>query len=101
MISGARILTTSLLAAALVWAADGKKIFSERCAGCHGRDARGGGKGPGLAGSPRLAVVQLRMKEIGLKPGRDLIGCLETTLAELERNKEFDEESQKVENEIG
>ena len=25
------------------------------CAGCHGRDARGTGKGPGLAANPRLA----------------------------------------------
>ena len=54
MNSGARILTTSLFAAALV-GADGKKVFNERCAGCHGEDARGGGKGPGLAGSPRLS----------------------------------------------
>jgi PQQ-dependent dehydrogenase (methanol/ethanol family) len=50
-----RIFTTSILAAALLGAADGKRVFKERCAGCHGEDARGGGKGPGLAGSPRLS----------------------------------------------
>jgi mono/diheme cytochrome c family protein len=46
-----------LLCAALVWAADGKRVFNERCVGCHGKDARGGGKGPGLAGSPRLSAL--------------------------------------------
>ncbi|HLM98828.1 MAG TPA: PQQ-binding-like beta-propeller repeat protein [Bryobacteraceae bacterium] len=35
--------------------ADGKRVFSERCASCHGSDARGSGKAPGLAGNPRLA----------------------------------------------
>ncbi len=36
-------------------AADGKQVFGQRCAGCHGTDAKGTGKGPGLAGNPRLA----------------------------------------------
>jgi len=62
------ILRTTALAAFLVfpltlWATDGKKLFGEKCAGCHGRDARGTGKAPGLAGSPRLsgqAVEQVR-----------------------------------------
>ncbi|HTQ54503.1 MAG TPA: PQQ-binding-like beta-propeller repeat protein [Bryobacteraceae bacterium] len=30
-------------------------VFADQCAGCHGRDARGSGKGPGLAANPRLA----------------------------------------------
>ena len=51
----AQVLAMFLLCAALVWAADGKRVFNERCAGCHGSDARGSGKGPGLAGSPRLS----------------------------------------------
>jgi PQQ-dependent dehydrogenase (methanol/ethanol family) len=51
----AQVLAMFLLCAALVWAADGKRVFNERCVGCHGSDARGSGKGPGLAGSPRLS----------------------------------------------
>ena len=61
-------MRTTLLAAILLFPAalqgvDGKKLFIERCAGCHGSDARGSGKAPGLAGNPRLSgqsVEQLR-----------------------------------------
>jgi alcohol dehydrogenase (cytochrome c) len=49
------ILAVFLLFAAVVWGADGKKVFRQRCAGCHGSDARGSAKGPGLAGNPRLS----------------------------------------------
>src|ERR1017187_4485218 len=58
-----RILAMLLLFSAVLRGADGKKLFRERCAGCHGLDARGSGKGPGLAGNPRLSgqsVEQLR-----------------------------------------
>jgi glucose dehydrogenase len=44
-------------------APDGKRLFRDHCAGCHGADARGSGKGPGLEGSPHLSgqsVQQLR-----------------------------------------
>src|SRR5579863_1154913 len=62
------IVTTTKLAAflllsAVVCGTDGRKVFRDRCAGCHGSDARGTGKGPGLAGNPRLSgqsVEQLR-----------------------------------------
>ena len=30
-------------------------LFANRCAGCHGEDARGTAKGPGLAMNPRVA----------------------------------------------
>ena len=33
---------------------DGQRVFTERCAGCHGSDARGTAKGPRLDGNPRL-----------------------------------------------
>jgi alcohol dehydrogenase (cytochrome c) len=46
-----------LLLPALLPAADARKLFREHCGGCHGADARGGGKGPGLAGSPHLSGV--------------------------------------------
>jgi PQQ-dependent dehydrogenase (methanol/ethanol family) len=42
---------------------NGAEIFARHCAGCHGSDARGTGKGPGLAANPRLAgrsVAELR-----------------------------------------
>src|SRR5271157_2492636 len=58
-----RTLAALLLFQAPLWGADGKKLFRERCAGCHGNDARGGGQGPGLAGNPRLSgrsVEQVR-----------------------------------------
>lgn len=44
--------------------AEGTKIFAERCAGCHGADARGTDNGPGLAGSRTLrgsSILQLRI----------------------------------------
>jgi cytochrome c553 len=44
-----------LLCWPMLWGADGKHIFSERCAGCHGSYARGTGKAPGLVGNPRLS----------------------------------------------
>ncbi len=61
-------MRTAILAALLLYpvaapAADGRRLFRDRCAGCHGGDARGSGKGPGLAGNPHLlgqSVAQLR-----------------------------------------
>ncbi len=57
-------LAAFLLLPIALFGADGKKSFRDRCAGCHGTDARGGGQGPGLEGNPRLAgksVEQLRV----------------------------------------
>ncbi len=47
-------LLLALLAVPLLCAADGKQSFERRCAPCHGADARGGGRGPGLAANPHL-----------------------------------------------
>jgi PQQ-dependent dehydrogenase (methanol/ethanol family) len=58
-----KTLALSFLLGPLLAGATGKQVFTTHCAGCHGVDARGGGKGPGLAASPRLAgqtVEQLR-----------------------------------------
>src|SRR5438034_8898764 len=33
---------------------EGTKIYAQRCAGCHGADAHGTDKAPGLAGNQRL-----------------------------------------------
>lgn len=50
-----RRFALGLLLTPLVAAGTGREIFAGRCAGCHGSDARGSGKGPGLAANPRLA----------------------------------------------
>ena len=47
------VLTLSL--APLLAATDGPQILASHCASCHGGDARGTGKAPGLAANPRLA----------------------------------------------
>ena len=44
-----------LLFAPLLAGTSGPEVFAGHCAGCHGSDARGTGKGPGLAANPRLA----------------------------------------------
>ena len=76
-----------LLAAQALFA---QEVFTKRCAGCHGEDARGTAKGPGLAMNPRVAeqsAEQLRtylergnpgagMPSFGDLPGEEL-----TTLA--------------------
>src|ERR1700729_2591928 len=58
-------------------ASTGKETFQSRCAGCHGSDARGGGKGPGLAANSRLAkqtreqlraVIQRGFPDSGMPP---------------------------------
>ena len=48
-------LAAALLCAPLLAAGGGADIFAHHCAGCHGGDARGTGKAPGLAANPRLA----------------------------------------------
>src|SRR5690242_2271112 len=61
MIPG-RLLIGLLLAAAM-WGADGREVFLDHCAACHGNNARGTAQGPGLEGNPRLrgqSVEQLR-----------------------------------------
>jgi PQQ-dependent dehydrogenase (methanol/ethanol family) len=58
-----RRLAIGLFLAPLLAAGSGTEVFAGHCAGCHGSDARGSGKGPGLAGDARLAgqsVEQLR-----------------------------------------
>ncbi len=60
-----RLLAVWLLLPAAAWGADGKTVFRNRCAGCHGAGALGSAQGPGLAGNPRLSGVALeRLREI-------------------------------------
>jgi PQQ-dependent dehydrogenase (methanol/ethanol family) len=69
-------LAAGLLFAPLL-AGSGPEVFSSHCAGCHGSDARGTGKAPGLAANPRLAgrsavdlraVVQRGFPDSGMPP---------------------------------
>jgi len=39
---------------------EGRKVYAERCVGCHGADARGTDQAPGLAGSERLRRQSVR-----------------------------------------
>ena len=48
-------LVLALLFALQLFAAEGRELFLAHCAGCHGSNARGTGKAPGLAANPRLA----------------------------------------------
>jgi cytochrome c oxidase cbb3-type subunit III len=41
----------------------GRELFTTRCAGCHGLDARGGERGPNIAANPNL----LRMPDEQLR----------------------------------
>lgn len=64
-----KLLVSLLLFAVVGWSADGKKVFFERCAGCHGRDARGSGKAPGLAGNPRLSGLPVERLRVSVQQG--------------------------------
>ena len=39
---------------------EGRKVYAERCVGCHGADARGTDQAPGLAGNSRLRNQSVR-----------------------------------------
>jgi PQQ-dependent dehydrogenase (methanol/ethanol family) len=70
-------LGLGLLFAALLAGSSGPTVFADHCAACHGSDARGSGKGPGLAASPRLtnqsadglrAIIQRGFPDSGMPP---------------------------------
>ena len=70
-------LFAGFLIAPLLAGAGGTEVFAKHCAGCHGSDARGSGKGPGLAASPRLAgqsaaalrtLIQRGFPDAGMPP---------------------------------
>jgi PQQ-dependent dehydrogenase (methanol/ethanol family) len=67
----------TLLFVPLLMGSAGTEVFAHHCAGCHGSDARGTGKGPGLAANPRLAgqsgaelraVIQRGFPDSGMPP---------------------------------
>jgi PQQ-dependent dehydrogenase (methanol/ethanol family) len=71
-----RLIGTQVLAIGVL-TATGPQIFADHCAGCHGSDARGAGKGPGLAANPRLAgrsaadlqlIIQRGFPDSGMPP---------------------------------
>jgi len=44
-----------MIAFAFLLLLSAEQLFTKHCAGCHGADARGSAKGPGLAANPRVA----------------------------------------------
>jgi PQQ-dependent dehydrogenase (methanol/ethanol family) len=50
------------------------KPFAESCAGCHGDDARGSAKGPGLANNPRVAEQSQEQLRAYLREGNPNAG---------------------------
>jgi mono/diheme cytochrome c family protein len=71
--------------------AKGQKLYTKQCAGCHGGDAHGTDRGPGLAGNRRVrnrSVDQLRQfirngSAAGGMPGFDLPASDLDAVAEL------------------
>lgn len=50
-----RLLALGCLPLSFLLGKEGREIYKTHCAACHGQDARGTGKAPGLAANPRLA----------------------------------------------
>ena len=46
-----------------------QQLFTNRCAPCHGEDARGTAQGPGLAMNPRVAVQSVEQLRAYLERG--------------------------------
>ena len=79
-------------------AADGAAEFKAHCAACHGQDARGTGKAPGLAANPRLAgqtapqlepVIRRGFPASGMPPvnlPREELNAVASYVAELNAN---------------
>jgi len=63
------ILAALLIVPSGVAAPDGKKLFRDHCAGCHGADARGTGKAPGLEGSPHLSGQSVQQLQEIIRAG--------------------------------
>jgi PQQ-dependent dehydrogenase (methanol/ethanol family) len=51
-----------------------QELFTSHCAGCHGDDARGSGKGPGLAMNPRVAEQSPEQLRAYLEHGNPAAG---------------------------
>ena len=52
---GGGIAKCALLVFLLAQSLSAQQLFASRCAACHGEEARGTAKGPGLAMNPRVA----------------------------------------------
>jgi mono/diheme cytochrome c family protein len=55
-------------------ALDGQRVFTERCAGCHGSDARGSAKGPRLDGNARLSGQSIEQLASVISRGSPALG---------------------------
>jgi len=58
----------------MLWGSDGRRVFAEHCASCHGSDARGSGKAPGLAGNQRLSERSIEQLAAVIERGSPATG---------------------------
>ena len=65
---------TRLFLLLLAWPILAQTPFAEHCASCHGPDARGSAKGPGLANNPRVAEQSLDQLRAYLQQGNPNAG---------------------------
>lgn len=64
----------TLIVAFLFFFASTEQVFDQHCAGCHGVDARGTAKGPGLATNPRVAQMSIGELSVFLEHGNPASG---------------------------
>ena len=58
-----------MIALLLLFFLPAQQLFNDHCAGCHGADARGTAKGPGLAANPRVAEQSTEQLQAFLERG--------------------------------
>jgi mono/diheme cytochrome c family protein len=73
------LIAVVVLAAASVARADGAETFSKKCAGCHGKDASGGGMyKQSIRGKPEAEVLKVikegkgKMKPVAVEDAADV-----------------------------
>ncbi len=63
-----------MIAFALLLFLSSQQLFNDHCASCHGADARGTAKGPGLAANPRVAEQSAEQLRAFLERGNIAAG---------------------------
>jgi|SRR6185312_11683555 len=64
----------TLIVVFLFFFASTEQVFDQHCAACHGVDARGTAKGPGLATNPRVAQMSIAELSVFLEHGNPANG---------------------------
>ena len=65
----------TLIVVFLFFFASTEQVFDQHCAACHGVDARGTAKGPGLATNPRVAQMSIAELSVFLEHGNPATEC--------------------------